>query len=176
VTPTLITDLERIAQLATEQHDAFQVMRYMLERDSIPDAELDALVQAIAAPIIEAIDCLDCGNCCHQLDVYLTPADAERLAIGVDVPLDAIQTRYIDPAADVEEWGKLRAKPCAFLDDNFCTVYGHRPQSCRDYPAFIPNFRWMLPHIIDGAGLCPIIYNVLVRMIDETEAISRRPD
>jgi uncharacterized protein len=172
----VITDLAAIKRLAAEKHDDFQVMRYMLERDSIPDAELDTLVQAVAAPIVHAIDCLACGNCCKNLDVYLVPDDARRLAAGVDVPLDAIMTRYVDAAVDVEEWGKFRKKPCAFLDGNFCTVYAHRPQSCRDYPAFTPDFRWMLAHIIDGAGSCPIIYNVLVRMLDETERIIRRPN
>ncbi|MFW5691272.1 MAG: YkgJ family cysteine cluster protein [Chloroflexota bacterium] len=172
----LITDLAQVERQAAENHDRFQVMRYMLERDSISDAQLDALVDATAAPIVDAIDCTQCANCCRSLDVYLTPADAQRLAVGIDVPLDAILDNYVDRKGPqrVGEWGRFRARPCAFLDGRLCSVYAHRPETCRTYPMFTPDFRWVLEDLIDGASLCPIIYNVLLRMIDVTDALSRR--
>jgi hypothetical protein len=172
-----ITDLETIARLAAERFDDFQVMRYMLEaNEDISDADLDALVERIAAPIDAAIDCTQCANCCRGLDVHLTPDDAGRLADAIDVPLHEIEIRYIDrvSAGMVGEWGRFREKPCPFLKGKLCSVYGHRPETCRTYPAFTPDFRWTLEDTIDGAGLCPIIYNVLAALVDEIDALYKR--
>jgi Fe-S-cluster containining protein len=163
--PPLETDLTRIAALAAARRDEFEVLRYTIElmEDDLPDAELDALVEAIAAPIIDAIDCTACANCCRSLDVYLTPADADRLAAGLNLPVADVIDRYIDraSAAKEDEWGQFRAQPCAFLDGKLCRHYAHRPESCRLYPVFTPDFRWTLDDTLAGAGRCPIIYHVL---------------
>ncbi len=172
----LITDLEQIKHLASQRFDDFEVMRYMLEMDDdLTDADIDALVDKIAMPIIKAIDCTQCANCCRSLDVYLTQPDAQRLSSGLHIPLDEITTRYIDheSAAAEDEWGKFRARPCAFLAGNLCTIYEHRPDSCRIYPVFTPDFRWTLTDIIAGAGLCPIIFNVLAQLVPVVDQIHR---
>jgi Fe-S-cluster containining protein len=95
--------------------------------------------------------------------VYLTPEDAETLARGIHISLDAISTNYINhaSAADEGEWGKFKIKPCVFLRGNLCSIYDQRPDACRRYPQFTPDFRWTLADTIQGAALCPIIYNVL---------------
>lgn len=160
----LETDLERIKALATIHYDDFEVLRYQLQQDDeLDDALLDTFIERIAAPISAAIDCTQCANCCGSLDVYLTEADARRLAAGIDIPLDALLDQYIDrkAAVEVEEWGMFGQRPCAFLKGKLCSVYAHRPESCRTYPVFTPDFRWTLEDTIAGAGLCPIIYNVL---------------
>ena len=174
----IITDLQQIRQLADQRHDEFEVMRYTLEfDDDLDDSMLDARIDQIAEPIIAAIDCTQCANCCRSLDVYLTPEDAQRLADGVQIPVDQIITRYVnrDSAAAVEEWGKFRARPCAFLDGKLCSVYAHRPESCRIYPVFTPDFRWTLADTIAGAALCPIIYNVLAVVLDQLDEILDLP-
>ena len=166
--PHLITDLEAIHRLAAQHREAFEIMRYYLEyRDDLSDEYIDAEVEKIAAPIVDAIDCTACANCCRSLDVYLTPTDAQRLASGIDVPLHTIETQHIEhqQASQQGEWGKFRGSPCTFLRGNLCSVYTHRPQTCRTYPAFTPDFRWTLADTIQGASLCPIIYNVLARLL-----------
>jgi uncharacterized protein len=169
----MLTDLPTIQQLAAERRDEFEVMMYRLQYDDdVDDATLDSAIDALVAPIVAAIDCTQCGNCCRALDVYITPDDAARLAAGLTIPLEAVSTRYLDheAAAAVEEWGKFRTQPCAFLRGTLCSVYAHRPQSCRDYPAFTPDFRWLLPDMLDGAAICPIIYNVLDAVSARVEA------
>ncbi len=176
---TPITDLDQIRQLAGQRRDDFEVLRYLLEADDdLDDIELDALVERIAAPIIAAVDCKQCANCCRSLDVYLTESDAQRLTDGIQIPVDEIITRYIDreSATQVGEWGRFRARPCAFLNDTLCSVYPHRPESCRLYPVFTPDFRWTLTDTIQGAGSCPIIYNVLVALLDEVDSLVRPTD
>jgi uncharacterized protein len=170
----IITDLKEIQHLAVERHDEFDVMRYMLElNDDISDEQIDALVDSVAVPIVAAINCTQCGNCCRSLEVCLVPSDAERLAQGLDIPLEAIMTHYIDREAGekLEEWGVFKQRPCALLRGNLCSVYAHRPDSCRMYPQFTPDFRWTLEHTIAGAGLCPIIYNVLNAMVPLVDAL-----
>jgi hypothetical protein len=153
-----VTDLNFIAQQAQNTRDVYDAFRYYIEDDYLSDADLDALVESIAEPIIAAIDCTTCGNCCRSLDVYLTPQDALRLGDALPNP----QTYIEHPRAEAQgEWGMLRARPCAFLKGNLCSLYAHRPQSCRDYPAFTPDFRWQAAHILGGVGMCPIIYNVV---------------
>lgn len=163
--PPLETDLKRIAALAAARHDEFEVLRYTIEfiEDDLPDAALDALVDELTAPIEAAIDCTACANCCNSLDVFLTPADATRLAEGLHIPVDEVIARYVDreTAAAEGEWGKFRASPCSFLDGKLCRHYAHRPDTCRTYPALTPYFRWTLADKLQGAGRCPIIYHVL---------------
>ncbi len=168
----LETDLERIKKLAAERYDDFEVMRYLLELDDdIIDAELDALVDAVAAPIIKSIDCTLCANCCRRLDVYVTPEDGTQLAEGLMCSVDEVTDDYLDceSAQAVGEWGKLRRKPCVFLNNKLCSVYAHRPESCRTYPVFTPDFRWTLADTIEGAATCPIIYHVLDEMVRRVE-------
>lgn len=159
----LLTNLTLLAQRAEERRDDFEVMQHLLLMDDdLDDGWLDAQVEALAAPIVAAIDCTQCANCCRSLDVYLTPDDAQRLADGIDVPLTAILDEIDHERAEkVGEWGRFKAKPCAFLKGNLCSVYSHRPETCRLYPQFTPDFRWTLDDALDGAGLCPILYNVL---------------
>lgn len=169
----LVTDLDQLKILAKQHRDDFQVLGYMLELNlDVTDAQIDAWVESVAKPIIDAIDCTLCGNCCQSLDVYLTEDDAERLAMGINVSLDDVITTHIDreSAQKFGEWGRFKAKPCRFLKGKLCSVYAHRPESCRAYPVFTPDFRWTIDDTIQGASLCPIIYNVLMTLyqrIDE---------
>ena len=165
----IITDLDLIAQQAAVSQDDYEAFRYYVEADDRSDEELDGLVEKIACPIINAIDCTECANCCRSLDVYLTPEDAERLAAGINVTFSELSEGYIDhPRAEVEaEWGVFRHCPCVFLEGKRCQIYKHRPESCRAYPEFTPDFRWQLEHILGGAGICPIIYNVIEALKQE---------
>lgn len=152
----------------------------MLEQmDDITDQALDALVDSIAQPIIDAIDCTQCANCCQSLRVYLTRPDIQVLLQYLTdkesaASEDELMEQYVELDPTGEELGWFKARPCAFLKGKLCSVYAHRPESCRIYPVFTPDFRWTLSDLIDGAGLCPIIYNVLDAMVDETEALSKR--
>lgn len=159
-------DLVFIATEAINRADDYDAFRYFVELDERTDAELDALIEKIAAPIIAAIDCKRCANCCRSLDVYLTESDAERLATGSFIPLEQLLNDTIDRnrAAANEEWGVFRHKPCQFLNGTLCSVYEHRPESCRMYPVFTPDFRWTLDEVLGGVGLCPIIYHTIEQL------------
>lgn len=175
MTERFITDLEQIKVLAKQRYDEFDVMRYQLQYDDdLSDEQIDSVVDAIAKPIIEAIDCTECANCCRNLDVQLGADDLEQLSKGLVIPISEIRQHIeIQDSADPDIIGIFKPKPCAFLKGNLCSVYPHRPTSCADYPQFTPDFRWTLNWMIDGAHLCPIIYNVLDVMINEVEKMQR---
>lgn len=172
---TLVTDLAEIAERVQTQRDEFDVMRYRLQLDDgLDDAALDTFVEALVAPIVAAIDCTRCGNCCRALVVYLEERDVARLAEGLQTSFERVLEDYVDVEAahTVGEWGAFKHKPCAFLRGTRCGVYAHRPQTCRDYPAFTPEFRWMLDDLLDGAPICPIIYNVLNALLDHVDKLT----
>ncbi len=171
--PPLETDLDRIAALAQARRDDDLAFAYYVEimwtRECRADAELDALVDRIAAEVVPHIDCLACANCCRSIAVGLAPDDMLPLAQALSLPPAQVIAQYVDQRAgqDWHEWGVFRCSPCAFLggaSGTRCTLYDHRPQSCRDYPAFTPDFRWLIDEYIAGVGKCPIIFNVITRL------------
>ncbi|NJL95613.1 MAG: YkgJ family cysteine cluster protein [Anaerolineae bacterium] len=138
----VITDLSEVAARAAAQHDDYEALRYYIEDDLLSDTDLDALVDRIAAPIIAAIDCTTCANCCRNLTVYLTPADVDRLAEGLGLAPARVEAQHIDRtrAAQAGEWGCLAACPCTFLQGTRCGLYAHRPGSCRAIPPLPRTF------------------------------------
>jgi Fe-S-cluster containining protein len=94
--------------------------------------------------------CTGCGNCCRETVVLLTDADVRRIADGTGkTPREFI--RFFGP--DVVEMGsrhplwvrfdrgravmalKWQGDHCTFLaPDNRCTIYEHRPVTCREHP------------------------------------------
>lgn len=56
----------------------------------------------------------------------------------------------------------MKTMPCDFLVDKKCSVYEHRYEGCREFPALhIPHFNKRLFTIFMHYGRCPIIFNVI---------------
>lgn len=172
---TYSINLDEIRQRAHDRANDFDIMLHTLEfRAEISDEALDALVERVAQPIIHAIDCTQCANCCRSLHVYLTPEDSTTLANFVGLDEIAFDDQYInhDEAHVVGEWGRFADRPCRFLQGSLCGVYSHRPETCRTYPMLTPDFRWMLTDLIEGTSVCPIIFHTLdamERLLDQLD-------
>lgn len=169
----LVTNLDEIQRLTDANLNAFEVMGYMIEYfEDIPDEEIDRIVEEVAAPIRAAIDCTQCGNCCRALQVHLSQEDVQQLSDGIHIPVQQIITEYIthEDCAEIGEWGRFKHQPCAFLKGSVCSVYAHRPETCRAYPE-MKDFRWLWDTYIDGARICPIIYNTLAGMVERVETL-----
>ena len=95
--------------------------------------------------------CTSCGNCCRDTVVCITDADIQRIIDGTGKsPLkfvrfythDEVSMSTNDPLwvkfNDHKAVMALRSivDRCVFLDDdtNLCTIYEHRPVTCRDHP------------------------------------------
>ncbi len=168
---SLDTDLAHIAAQARQRRDDDLAFGYYLdamwEREGRSDAELDALVDALAAGVGAQVDCTACANCCRSLGVGLVPADVRRLAQGLHCSPGDVIDRYVERgprAAQSQEWGVMRSLPCPLLAGRLCMAYAHRPAACRVYPMLTPDFRWLYEPILDGAETCPIIFHVIGRL------------
>jgi Fe-S-cluster containining protein len=95
--------------------------------------------------------CTGCGNCCRDTVVCVTDADVRRIVDSTgESPLkfvrffthDEISMSTKDPLwvhfKDEKAVMALRSihDRCIFLDHktNLCTIYEHRPVTCRDHP------------------------------------------
>jgi Fe-S-cluster containining protein len=91
--------------------------------------------------------CNKCGECCKNMDVPLNHYDIQRLMqSGTKLEPDMIITLHPALADDFDavllygEYNtlylsnKLSDNSCIFLENNACTIYNHRPNSCRTWP------------------------------------------
>jgi Fe-S-cluster containining protein len=84
-----------------------------------------------------------CFNaCCRDLSQVLTPYDVLRLARGLGLRTGEFLRRYTvrrtGPGSGLPVLSLAPGDPvqltCPFLSQDGCTVYAHRPSSCRTYP------------------------------------------
>jgi Fe-S-cluster containining protein len=91
--------------------------------------------------------CNKCGECCKNMDVPLTHYDIARLIqSGTTLDLETLITLHPslgDELDAVKLYGeyntlyltnKLSDNSCIFLENNACTIYNYRPNSCRTWP------------------------------------------
>jgi Fe-S-cluster containining protein len=95
--------------------------------------------------------CTGCGNCCRNTVVCITDADVRRIVAGTGKsPLEFVRFYTHDEVAVSKNdplWVKFNHQKavmglrsirdhCFFLDNetNRCTIYEHRPVTCRDHP------------------------------------------
>jgi Fe-S-cluster containining protein len=104
-----------------------------------------------------AFRCTECGNCCTETIVPVTGDDVRRLCAGTGLPAERVVTFYggdefedggeglafVDLAAGPRTMGLRRrrarvngqdADVCRFFRDGRCSVYPHRPITCRLWP------------------------------------------
>lgn len=93
--------------------------------------------------------CTGCGNCCKDVIVPVTSEDVQRIKRGTGQASEEIVEYYdsseIDTGSRDPGWIKMRAGrrilglkkkrgACQYLKDDRCTIYEHRPVTCRRYP------------------------------------------
>lgn len=101
-------------------------------------------------PLFTTVECQRCGVCCTEPIVPVTDYDVKRICTALKVPAHRIIRFYstkemeYDPQSDL--WIKFpqgkRAmglrkhfSRCMFLtDQKSCSIYEHRPMTCRTFP------------------------------------------
>jgi Fe-S-cluster containining protein len=95
--------------------------------------------------------CTGCGNCCRDTVVLLTDADVRRIREGTGKPVEEFVHFFSVGAVEMGKrhplWVRFSQRRatmglkwkeghCGFLDDdnNRCTIYEHRPVTCREHP------------------------------------------
>lgn len=108
-----------------------QFQDFLREMDS---ESLDNAVLALSNTISPQIDCTQCGNCCKSLMVNINNQEADNLAAHLGQKREDFDNQYLEKG----ESGRmvLNAIPCHFLVGNSCSVYEHRFEGCKEFPAF----------------------------------------
>lgn len=95
--------------------------------------------------------CTGCGNCCRDTIVCITDADVRRIVDGTGKsPLEFVRFFTHDEISMSTQdplWVHFKGEKavmalrsiqdrCVLLDNqtNLCTIYEHRPVTCRDHP------------------------------------------
>jgi len=169
----LETNRDTIARLAEEresENDAFRA--YIKVQDG---EQIDELVHRINDEVTPQIDCTRCGACCRQLMINVTEFDAERMASHLGLSADDFKSGYVESGSQMMI---INTIPCHFLSENKCTAYESRFSECREFPHLHKqNFIGRLFGTLVHYAMCPIIFNVVERLKDEThfERISSSP-
>jgi len=100
--------------------------------------------------LFTTIACSGCGTCCSEPIVPVTDSDVRRIARATGRAPESFVRFYSDDdmdfAAESGVWIRFpagvramglrrRKNRCLFLDDDMrCTIYQHRPRTCRTFP------------------------------------------
>ena len=127
----------------------------------IKPSNLDAVTNQLHDKAFTHIDCLQCGNCCRTTGPLLLNKDIEHLSKHFKLKPSEFSEHYLR----VDEDGDFVFKqmPCPFLkNDNYCSVYNHRPGACRDYPHTQQrNIVQKLSITYQNSMICPAVAEVV---------------
>ena len=160
----LITTPDEVAALAAdrfEENEHFKAHLKTLEPEVIDEAVMRLNKEAEAG-----IDCLACGKCCTRLMVNIDDAAIVRLSERLQLTEAQFRERFVEGGSFMSF---LNAIPCQFLDGKACTVYEIRPDECRNFPQLDrPGFTTRMFGTFSHYGMCPLIYNVVEGLKQET--------
>lgn len=109
-------------------------------------------------------DCLECANCCKTTSPIFRNVDINRLSKHLRVKPGAFIEQYL--RLDEDQHYVLKTAPCAFLgEDNYCSVYEHRPQACREYPhTNRRNMHQILDLTVQNTTVCPAVNDIVEKI------------
>ncbi len=124
-------------------------------------SDLDQVTNELHDKAFEQIDCLKCANCCRTTGPLLRGKDIDQLAGHFKIRPAVFTEKYLR----IDEDGDyvFKAMPCPFLgNDNYCSVYQHRPGACRDYPHTQQrDIRQKLNITLENTMICPAVAEVV---------------
>jgi len=123
------------------------------------------LFREIALEVESKIDCRQCGACCRETYVDVTPAEIAAIAeyLGTSAENAAHEYTMIDPT-DHHVILRHSGGGCTFLDGNICMIYEARPGPCRHFPHIDSSSHTLgsrMESVTRRTGYCPIVYNTL---------------
>ena len=144
-----------------DENDRFQL--FVKERNN---EQIDSMVSHLNETISPQVDCTACGNCCKSLMVLISDGEADELSKHLHQTREVFNEQYLEKGSN--GMMIMNRMPCHFLTNNKCTVYEHRFEGCREFPALhLPNFKNRLFTTFMHYERCPIIFNVVEQLKDE---------
>jgi uncharacterized protein len=165
-------NLPFIAQEAIDKEDENISFRAFLKNKDA--ALVDEKMLPIGKYFTEKIDCTACGNCCKNIMISVDNNEAQKIASALQQDFATCKNKYFDHSNDSEAI-LINAIPCHFLKEKKCTVYESRPSACASFPhVHLPNFTSRLFSMLDGYGICPIIYHSMEELKREFNFLSNQ--
>ena len=113
------------------------------------------------------IDCLKCGNCCKNYSPRFKTPDIKRISKLLKMK----ESSFIETYLHLDEDGDYVAnrKPCPFLgEDNYCSIYEHRPGDCIRFPYTDEDVIIKKPQLtLKNSSFCPIVYYVVEGLTEQ---------
>jgi Fe-S-cluster containining protein len=158
----LVTDPDQVRRLAESKEAENLHFRRYLHAHHIPVKPFQILAQVIE----RQIDCKQCANCCRRMIVEVTPAEIEAIAVLLDVPVQEVMQKHIDPEPGDPAHRIMRNEhdACTFLHGTLCSIYDARPAACRDFPHVAVGAHTLgarMESVCRHSSGCPILYNAI---------------
>lgn len=151
-------ELTLLAQKAESSSKAF------LKKNRKKLEKMDSVVLDLHNEVMSKTNCLHCANCCRSLGPLITNKDIDQIAKALRIKSADVIATYLK----IDEDGDFVFinMPCPFLlEDNYCSIYEHRPKACREYPhTDRPKFYRIFNLTIKNAYTCPVAYEVLEKL------------
>ena len=162
----LETDLNKIATFSAQhenENDRFKL--FVKERKG---DQVDSNVYQLNKKVAAQIDCTICGNCCKSLMVLISDAEADNLSVHLGHTRKKFDNDYLEKGTN--GLMIMNRMPCPFLAEKKCSIYEHRFEGCKEFPALhLPNFKNRLFTTFMHYERCPIIFNVVEQLKDVME-------
>ena len=162
----LETDLNKIAAFSAQhenENDRFKL--FVKERKG---DQIDSNVYQLNEKVAAQIDCTKCGNCCKSLMVLISDAEADNLSVHLGHTRKKFDNDYLEKGTN--GLMIMNRMPCPFLAEKKCSIYEHRFEGCKEFPALhLPNFKNRLFTTFMHYERCPIIFNVVEQLKDVME-------
>lgn len=150
--------------LKVAKENAKENEKYLSKFKSRKLKRADYVFQEVHDEVFEHTDCLTCGNCCKTTSPIFRDKDIENLSKHFKIkPIQFIE-KYLHRDRDYD-W-VLSTKPCPFLaDDNYCTVYDHRPLACNEYPhTNRKNMYQIMDLTFENSLICPAVSEIVEKL------------
>jgi Fe-S-cluster containining protein len=149
---------KKAAQLKPENEKFYKRLKQK------PAKDLDEKFHDLHETVFDEIDCLTCANCCKTTSPIFYERDIERAAKELRMKPGDFVEKYLKTDEDGDS--VLKSSPCPFLDaDNYCSIYEHRPNACREYPH---TNRKKMHQIMDltfkNTMVCPAVLEMTERL------------
>lgn len=114
--------------------------------------------------VFEKFDCLSCANCCITTSPRLFSKDVEQMAAALKIRPAEFMEKYV--MIDEDNDYVFQSTPCPFLgQDNYCSIYEHRPKACREYPhTNRKKMHQVLSLTYTNISICPAVFQIIERL------------
>jgi len=163
----ITTDLVQIQRHGEKQRQENLRFRAWMKRHNFVERRFKAIAQEVE----ESIDCTACANCCRVATTQVTERDVKTLSRFLGMSIPEFLRDYTTESKEEGRVLRRNENGCVFLDNNLCTVYEARPDTCELFPHLVKGNGSLVSrmwHMPDRAVYCPIVFNTLEEWKAET--------